>query len=167
MHDYFLAHFKVARPLGAFNVHLDESKYFFKQLQDLFERDHLHDGLLWHRHGMRAVDGRELNFFEIAALDTQGDNNPHIYTVAGWRSAKDVHNFAYRDRQHMENMKRLRHWVDRSEGANMVMWWAERDTRISLEMAWDRLQRLRTDGPTAHAFNLQERFDPPKLSSVA
>ena len=167
VHEYFLAHFNVARPLGAFNVHLDESKYFFKQLQELFERDHLHEGLMWHRHGMRAADGRELNFFEIAALDSKGPDNPHIYTVAGWRDAKDLHNFAYRDRQHMANMKRLRHWVDRSEGANMVMWWAERDTRISLDMAWDRLQRLRKDGPGPHAFNLQQRFDPPEMSSVA
>ena len=167
VHEYFLAHFNVARPLGAVNVHLDESKYFFKQLQEMFERDHLHEGLMWHRHGMRAADGRELNFFEIAALDTKGPDNPHIYTVAGWRDAKDLHNFAYRDRQHMANMKRLRHWVDRSEGANMVMWWAERDTRISLDMAWDRLQRLRKDGPGPHAFNLQQRFDPPEMSSVA
>lgn len=167
MSEYFLAHFNVARPLGKFSVHMDESKYFFKQLQELFERDHLHDGLLWHRHGMRAADGKELNFFEIAALNTTGEDNPHIYTVAGWRDAKDLHSFAYRDVQHRENMKRLRHWVDRSEGANLVTWWEKRDTRVSLELAWDRLQRLRKDGPTPHAFNLQTRFDPPQLSSVA
>lgn len=167
MHDHFLVHFNVARPLGAFSVHLDESKYFFKQLQELFERDHLHDGLLWHRHGMRSAEGRELNFFEIAALDTTGADNPHIYTLAGWRDVADIHNFAYRDVQHRENMKKLGHWVDRSEGSNMVIWWAHRDTRVSLDMAWDRLQRIRKDGPTAHAFNLHKRFDPPSLSSVA
>ena len=167
MHEHFLAHFNVARPLGAFNVHLDESKYFFKQLQDLFARDHLHDGLLWHRQGMRSADGRELNFFEIAGIDTEGAANPHIYTIAGWRSAKDLHGFAYRDPQHVENMRRLGHWVDRSEGPNMVMWWEKKDVRISLDMAWDRLQRLRAEGAGPHAFSLQERYGPPGLASVA
>ena len=70
--------------LVRFPVHQEEAKYFFKQLQELFDRDHLHDGLLWHRHGMRAPGGNELNFFEIAALNTSGEDNPHIYTVAGW-----------------------------------------------------------------------------------
>lgn len=167
MRKYFLAHFNVARPLGRFSLELEESKYFFKELMSLFERDHLHDGLLWHRHGMRAPDGRELKFFEIAALDTEGAANPHIYTLAGWKDARDLHGFAHRDSQHVQNMKRLRHWVDRSEGDNMVMWWAEEHTRISLEMAWERLMRLRQEGPSPHAFSLQTRFDPPGLSSVA
>ncbi|MEM9377175.1 MAG: DUF3291 domain-containing protein [Pseudomonadota bacterium] len=167
MASHFLAHFNVARPLGKFSVHMDESKYFFDQLGKLFKRDQLHQGLLWHRHGMRASDGRELSFFEIAALDTEGAGNPHIYTLAGWKNAAAVHGFTYRDAQHVESMRRLRHWVDRSEGANMVMWWAEQDTRISLEMAWDRLARLREDGPTPQAFNLQSRFQAPTLSRVA
>ena len=116
---------------------------------------------------MRSAEGRELNFFEIAALETEGEGNPHIYTLAGWRDAQDLHSYVYRDPQHVENMRRLRNWVDRSEGPNMVMWWAHRDTRISLEMAWDRLQRLRKEGPSAHAFSLQHRIGPPGLFSVA
>ena len=167
MNEYFLAHFNTARPVGPFTVHLDESKYFFQQLQALFEKVHLHVGLLGHRHGMRSAEGRELNFFEIAALETEGEGNPHIYTLAGWRDAQDLHSYVYRDPQHVENMRRLRNWVDRSEGPNMVMWWAHRDTRISLEMAWDRLQRLRKEGPSAHAFSLQHRIGPPGLFSVA
>ena len=168
MRNYFLVHFNVARPIGRFSMELDESKYFFKELQGLFAREHLHDGLLWHRHGMRGPDGHELKFFEIAALDTRNtEENPHIYTLAGWRSAHDLHSFAHRDNQHVENMKRLRHWVDRSEGANMVMWCAEEHTRISLDMAWERLLRLRNEGPSPHAFSLQNRFDPPGLTSVA
>lgn len=167
MHNYFLAHFNVARPLGQFSVHSDESKYFFEQLRILFEREHLHDGLLWHRHGMRAPDGRELNFFEIPAMNTKDLGNPHIYTLGGWKDVRAVHSFAHRDTQHVENMKKLRHWIDRSEGANMVMWWARKDVRISLKMAWDRLERLRANGPSAHAFSLQDRFDAPTISRAA
>ena len=167
MRNYTLLHFNVARPVGPFSIDTEEARYFFKEMRALFERGDLHDGLHWHRHGMRAADGRELSPIEIADLSTDGTGNPHIYTLAGWRSAHDLHQFVYRDPHHVENMKRLRHWVDRTHGANMVMWWADKDTRISADMAWERLLRLRTEGPTPHAFNLTQRFEPPSITCVA
>lgn len=72
-----------------------------------------------------------------------------------------MHRFAYRDTLHREGMKTLRDWVDRSEGPAMVMWWAPKGTRVSLDEGWERLHLLRRKGPTEQAFTLQTRFDPP------
>ncbi len=166
MSDYFLAHYNVVRPLGDFSISTPESQYFFSQLKTVIEDSKADQGLLWHRHGVRAPDGRNLEFFDIVALQTCGLQNPHIYTLAGWKDARALHQFAYRQHSHVEGMKRLRHWVDRSEGATMVMWWEERNVRITGDMAWDRLCRLRRDGPGPHAFSLQQRFDPPGLKLV-
>ena len=81
--------------------------------------------------------------------------------MAGWEDAAALHRFAYRDPLHRDGMKTLRDWVDRSEGPTLVMWWERRGVRVALEDGWNRLQTLRAHGPTAQAFPLQHRFDPP------
>jgi len=161
MGTYQLIHLNVVRPLGQFSTDREEAKYFFSQLPLIFADARQDEGPRWHNHGIRLVDGNYLDLPKIFNLRTEGDQNPHIMTMAGWEDAKAMHRFTYRMRSHADGMKRLRHWVDRSEGATMVMFWAERGKRVALEEAWDRLQRLRNDGPTAEAFTLQQRFDAP------
>jgi len=159
--EYSLIHFNVVRPLGDFSVETTESRYFFEQLGQLVGQAKAHDGLLWHRHGLRSSDQRTLEFYDIVSLKTCGENNPHIFTLAGWRDVNALHSFAYRQQSHIESMKRLRHWVDRTEGPTMVMWWAPKHQRISADMAWEKLCKLRADGPTAEAFSLLSRFIQP------
>lgn len=168
MGTYQLIHLNVVRPVGQFSVDMPEAKYFFERLPTVFGDADTSDGLRWHDHGIRLFDGSYLPLPGIFALQTDGHDNPHVMTMAGWESAKALHSFAYRMRSHAEAMKRLRDWVDRSEGATMVMFWAKRGRRISLEEGWDRLQRLRKDGPSEAAFNLQQRYDAPaEADSVA
>ena len=66
---------------------------------------------------------------------------------------------------HIEGMKGLRHWVDRSEGPTTVMWWDTPGRRVTLEEGWNKLQQLRQNGPSEFAFNLQNRFDPPEQAA--
>jgi hypothetical protein len=161
MGTYQLIHLNVVRPLGAFSIEREEAKYFFSQLPTIFADAREAEGPRWHNHGIRLADGNYLDLPKIFQLRTEADENPHIMTMAGWESAKALHRFSYRMRSHADGMKQLRHWVDRSEGATMVMFWAERGKRVALEEAWDRLQKLRSDGPTPEAFSLQQRFDAP------
>ena len=130
-----LVHFNVVRPLGDFSVQSPESLYFFEQLCSIVGQAKAHEGLLWHRHGVWGPDGRALEFYDIVALQTCGFDNPHIFTLAGWRDVSALHQFAYRQNRHVGSMKRLRHWVDRSEGPTMVMWWAPAHHRISADLA--------------------------------
>lgn len=137
-------------------------------LLDVFGEAGRSQGLTWHRHGIRSPDGTYIPL--MRAMDLRSDdaaNNPHIMTMAGWQSLKEMHEFTYRNPIHIEAMKRLRQWVDRTEGPTMVMWWAPAGTRVTLEEAWCRLQTLRRDGPSPDAFTLQSRFPPPDRRSLA
>ncbi|MEO1100278.1 MAG: DUF3291 domain-containing protein [Pseudomonadota bacterium] len=161
MTDHILVHLNAVRPVGPFSVDLPETRFFFEQLPRVFEDADKDDGMRWHNHGARTHDGRYLSLPEIVSLSTDGTDNPYIVTMAAWSSARDLHRFSHRMANHIEGMKRLRHWVDRSEGATMVMWWDTPGRRVTLEDGWNRLQKLRTDGPTEFAFNMQTRFDAP------
>lgn len=159
MSDYFLAHLNVVRPVGPFSATMPDALYFFQQLQLVFEAAKTSKGLLWHKHGVRNAAGDYVALPELMGLETDGSDNPYVMTMAGWDDAKAMHSFTYRLDLHVEGMKKLRHWVDRSEGATMVMWWAKRDERVTMREGWERLQILRRDGPTPAAFNIQNRFD--------
>lgn len=164
MTTHFLAHLNVVRPVSAISPESPELVYFFSRLMEIFAAAKTSPGMKWHNHGARRSDGSYLDLSEFMLLETSGlEENPHVLTMAGWDSTKAMHNFAYRLRPHVEGMKRLRHWVDRSEGATMVMWWVPAGSRVSLEDGWQRLEMLRNHGPSPDAFTLQSRFDPPSV----
>ncbi|MEM6535534.1 MAG: DUF3291 domain-containing protein, partial [Pseudomonadota bacterium] len=155
----------VVRPLGAIAADNVERRYFFEQVQDIFDIAKTTEGLIWHNHGLRRSDGIYLELLDLVTIETDGADNPYVMTMAGWRDVKAMHAFSHRMRRHVDGMKALRHWVDRSEGPTMVMWWSRKGERVELEAAWDRLQKLRTNGPTPEAFTLQTRFDAPSRAA--
>ena len=165
MSDFVLAHLNVVRPLGPITADNAERRYFFEQVQDIFDIAKTTDGLIWHNHGLRRSTGGYLELIDLVTIETDGTDNPYVMTMAGWRDAKALHAFSHRMARHVEGMKTLRHWVDRSEGPTMVMWWHKRGERVELEQAWERLQALRQHGPTPEAFTLQQRYDAPDYVS--
>ena len=163
MSDYMLVHLNVVRPKGAFSASHPNAVYFFSQLAAVFAKAMADPGLLWHNDGARTPEGGYSDMDGILGLRTdRTEDNFHIMTMAGWQDAAALHRFTYRDPLHRDGMKTLRDWVDRSDGATMVLWWAPRGTRVALDEAWDRLQTLRAHGTTTEAFSLQDRFDPPR-----
>lgn len=162
MTDHFLAHLNLVRPTGAISPETPEVQYFFRQLMVIFEEAKDVDGLRWHNHGARMPDGRYLNMEEFTSLVTErGKDNPHVITMAGWDNPRALHRFAYRLSSHMQGMKTLRSWVDRTDGAIMVMWWVPKGERVTIEQGWNKLMHLREHGATPEAFTLQERFEAP------
>ncbi|MEX0311410.1 MAG: DUF3291 domain-containing protein [Tateyamaria sp.] len=161
MSEHMLVHLNVVRPLGPFSAAHPNAQFFFGELPKVFARAKADDGMFWHTHGARMPDGAYGDMNDLLGLQTERtEDNFHILTMAGWRDVQALHRFAYRDALHRSGMKTLRDWVDRSEGPTMVLWWAERGTRVALEDGWDRLQSLRQNGATPQAFTLQRRFDP-------
>lgn len=162
MSEHMLVHLNVVRPVGVFTADHPNARYFFGQLPLVFAQAKADDGLFWHNHGARMPDGRYAEMADVLAHKSDSTTgNFHILTMAAWRDVQAMHRFAYRDPLHVEGIRTLRDWVDRSEGPTMVMWWAPRGTRVSLQDGWDRLCALRASGPCADAFTLQERFAPP------
>ena len=162
MSEHMLVHLNAVRPIGPFSANHPHAQFFFGELPKVFARAKADDGMFWHNHGARLPDGTCGDMNDILTLQTgRTDENFHILTMAGWRDVQAMHRFAYREPLHRNGMKTLRDWVDRSQGATMVMWWAKRGARVALEDGWTRLQTLRTDGPSAQCFTLQTRFPPP------
>lgn len=162
MSEHMLVHLNVVRPIGAFTAAHPNAVFFFEQLPKVFARAKADGDMFWHAHGARSPDGRYLEMADILAQNTANtEDNLHIMTMAGWRDVQAMHRFTYREPLHRDGMKALRDWVDRSQGPTMVMWWAKRGERIGLDTAWDKIQRLRADGPGPEAFTLQNRFDAP------
>ncbi len=162
MSEHMLVHLNVVRPIGPFTANHPNAQYFFGQLPKLFAQAKADGDMFWHNHGARAPDGRFVEMGDILAQNTEGTGeNLHILTMAGWRDVAAMHRFTYREPLHIEGMKTLRDWVDRSQGPTMVMWWATRGVRVGLDEAWDRLQMLRKDGVSEQAFTLQNRFPAP------
>lgn len=162
MAEYDLVHLNVVRPLGPFSAELEETQYFISKLAPIMTLADETDDLLWHDHAARVEGGGYVGLDELFALKTDGRNNPVIMTMAGWTDAHALHRFTRRTRDHSEGIKSLRHWIDRSEGATLVLWWECAGARPSFEKAWSKLTTLRENGPTPDAFSLQARFDPPE-----
>lgn len=167
MADHILVHLNTVRPLTALTLEHAEVQFFVSQLPTLFNQADLYGGLVWHKHALREDDERYLDPMTAFAGYTPGERPPNIVTMAGWLGIKELHGFAHRRRNHVDGMKQLRHWIDRSEGATMALWWAEADRDVSLEEGWSRLERLRKDGPTQEAFTIQTRFDSPSAARGA
>lgn len=162
MGRHVLAHLNVVRPTVPLDSRGEKEQYFFQQLQHIYPTARSFDGLKWHTHGARRPDGSYMALHELLVFKAaSASENPHVMTMAVWEEMRALHRFAYRLADHVEGMQRLRDWVDRSEGATVVMWWVERGKRVQLEEGWERLQHLRAHGASPHAFTLQQRFDAP------
>ncbi|WP_299620207.1 DUF3291 domain-containing protein [uncultured Tateyamaria sp.] len=153
MSEHMLVHLNVVRPIGAFSAAQDNAVYFFSQLPLVFARAKQDGDMFWHNHGARLPDGGYLELPGVMAHSTTAtEENFHIMTMAGWRDLAAMQRFTYREPLHAEGIRRLKGWVDRSEGPTLALWWAPRGTRVSLDEAWDKLARLRRDGPSDTVF---------------
>ncbi len=83
-----------------------------------------------------------------------------IINFSVWTDPDALWDYTYKS-DHVEVFRRRREWFDRNLEAHLVMWWIPAGHVPSIEEADQRLQRLRTDGPTPEAFTFRQRFDPP------
>ena len=82
-----------------------------------------------------------------------------LINMSVWSSIDALRAFTY-DTAHVELLRRRREWFERLATAHTVLWWVERGHRPTIDEALDRLERLRRDGPTPHAFTFRTPFEP-------
>ena len=107
------------------------------------------DGFVWRLKG-EGNDATSLRPF--------GDDV--IVNMSVWRDVEALKDFAYRS-GHVEIMRRRREWFTRMAEAYMVLLWVPAGHEPTLEEAAQRLERVRSQGPTPEAFTFKQRFDPP------
>ena len=91
------------------------------------------------------------------AIDYFGSET--LVNLSVWEDADALHTYVYRS-AHADVMRRRHEWFERVSEAYMVLWWVPAGHIPDIEEAGARLDALRANGPSAHAFTLKQRFEP-------
>jgi heme-degrading monooxygenase HmoA len=95
------------------------------------------------------------------ATDIQATDDPRlIVNMSVWNSVEALFDFAYKS-LHRQVVGKRREWFAPPKGAYQVLWWVAAGTQPSVQEGLDRLRRLDTQGPSAHAFTFKSKFPPP------
>jgi hypothetical protein len=84
-----------------------------------------------------------------------------IINFSVWTDPDALWHYTYKS-DHVDVFRRRREWFDRNLEAHLVMWWIPAGHIPSVREATERLEKLRTIGPTPEAFTFRQRFDPPE-----
>jgi len=77
-----------------------------------------------------------------------------------WESAEALFDFTYRS-DHANVYRRRREWFEAPTEAHLVLWWISAGHIPTIAEGDDRLDHLRANGATPHAFTFKQRFDAP------
>lgn len=108
-------------------------------------------GFVWRHQG---EDG------DSTSTRVRGDDRILI-NFSVWESIESLFEYTYRS-DHVEVYRRRREWIEHPTEAYLVLWWVPAGHIPSVEEADERLDYLRANGPTAHAFGFKQRFPPPE-----
>jgi hypothetical protein len=94
------------------------------------------------------------------------DEDLLLVNMSVWSSLDALADFVYRT-DHRDVMVRRRKWFHRMEEAFLVLWWVPEGHIPSIDEAKDRLDHLRSHGPTAEAFTFRQPFPAPDAPGAA
>jgi hypothetical protein len=83
-----------------------------------------------------------------------------VVNLSVWQDVESLQRYAF-ESAHAEILRRRREWFDRMSDAYAVLWWVPRGHRPTQQEAAERLEHLRANGATAHAFTFKNAFPPP------
>ena len=86
------------------------------------------------------------------------DDNLVIVNLSVWETYADLHAFAYRS-EHGAFFRRRTQWFEPMDGPTTALWWVRAGHTPTVAEAVERLNSLRDQGPTPHAFSLRRQFD--------
>jgi hypothetical protein len=87
-----------------------------------------------------------------------------IVNLSAWEDVASLSDYAFKS-GHVEIMRRRREWFVPMEEAYAVLWWVPHDHQPGVHEAHQRLDHLRTHGPSAHAFTFKAAFPPPAATA--
>jgi hypothetical protein len=83
-----------------------------------------------------------------------------IVNMSVWQDVASLQRYAF-ESAHVEILRRRREWFDRMSNAYAVLWWVPHGHRPTVEEAAERLEHLRSNGPTTRAFTFKDACPPP------
>ena len=153
MSTFHLAQMNVGRILGPIDSAIMAE--FVARLDEINAVADGSPGLVWR---LQTEDGD-------ATAIRPFDDDQIIITMSVWESPAALHAYVYQS-AHAEVMRRRREWFSRMTDAFIVLWWVPAGHRPTVAEGVARLERLRADGPTAHAFTFRQQFPPPDVDSA-
>ena len=150
---YQLAQLNIARLLAPLDDPL--LRDFVAQLDPVNARADAADGFVWR---LQTEDGN------ATAVRMYGDEWL-IVNMSVWTSVDALITYVY-GADHRAVLKRRREWFERLAEATTVLWWVPAGHRPGVAEAQQRLEHLRANGPTPHAFTLREAFPPPGIDNA-
>jgi len=114
---------------------------FFDELDRINELAEASPGFVWR---LQSDSGNATD------IDVFGDPL-EIVNLSVWESVEALKAFTYRT-DHIELFRQRHDWFEPKTQAHLVMWWIEAGHIPEPEEAVERLERLRAQGPSDHAF---------------
>jgi Domain of unknown function (DUF3291) len=93
------------------------------------------------------------------------DDENLLVNMSVWRDVASLNNYVYSS-AHVQVMRRRREWFERMDKAFLVLWWVPAGHRPSIAEAIEKLELLRSAGPTAQAFTFRQSFPPPDAAEA-
>jgi hypothetical protein len=95
------------------------------------------------------------------ATDIQVSADPQfMVNMSVWESVEALFEFVYRS-MHTKVMVRRREWFEQPAQPFLVLWWVPAGHTPTVAEALARLEHLRANGPTPHAFTFREKYPAP------
>jgi hypothetical protein len=82
-----------------------------------------------------------------------------LINMSVWESVESLGDYVYRS-DHTGYLRRRREWFERIREAIVALWWVPAGHRPSVAEGIERIDYLRTNGPTPHAFTFRQPFSP-------
>lgn len=93
------------------------------------------------------------------------DDDLILVNMSVWESLEALTAYVYAS-AHRPVMQQRRRWFARFDGPYMALWWVPRGHIPSITEAKERLDHLRTHGPTPFAFSFRAPFAAPDGSAA-
>jgi hypothetical protein len=88
------------------------------------------------------------------------DDPNMLFNLSVWQTPDHLKAYVYRS-AHVEVMRQKQQWFEHSDEAILALWWIPAGTLPTVDEAKARLEHLRRQGPSAHAFGFRGIFPPP------
>ncbi|MGH8241781.1 MAG: DUF3291 domain-containing protein [Steroidobacteraceae bacterium] len=88
-----------------------------------------------------------------------------IVNMSVWRDPQSLQAFVYRS-DHVGVMRRRREWFEKMD-LYLVLWWVPRGHRPTAQEGIERLDLLRSHGPSADAFTFGKLFPAPDTDGAS
>ncbi len=148
--NYHLAQLNIGRMLGPIDGEVMSG--FVARLDEINALAEGWPGFVWRLVG-EGNDATSLRPF---------DDHMIIVNMSVWENLDALKNYVYKS-DHTQVLRQRKQWFEAMKEMYMVLWWIPAGHIPTVQEARERLEYLRTHGPTPEAFSFAQPFEAQEL----